>query len=105
MRFRLIQATQLGRRGQDADFWALAGARYLAPLLFAARRQELTMREITRWVTSEEEDEVREALGACDGEVTDADETEGCRAALEVLESVWAAADRLRSSLLATVAS
>ena len=102
--FRLIQASQLGRSGQDADFWARAGARYLAPLLFAARRQELTMREVTRWVNSEEEDEVRAALGASDGEVADADDAEGSRAALEVLESVWAAEDRLRSSLLATVA-
>ena len=102
--FRLIQASQLGRSGQDADFWARAGARYLAPLLFAARRQELTMREVTRWVNSEEEDEVRAALGASDGEVADADDAEGSRAALEVLESVWVAEDRLRSSLLATVA-
>ncbi len=62
------------------------------------------MREVTRWVNSEEEDEVRAALGASDGEVAGADDAEGSRAALEVLESVWAAEDRLRSSLLATVA-
>ena len=47
---------------------------------------------------------MRAALGVvsiCDLAVARA---EGCRAALEVLESVWAAEDRLRSSLLATVA-
>lgn len=102
--FRLTQASQVASGGQEADFWGRQGARYLAPLLFAARRQGLSMRELTRWVNAEEQLEVRAALGGEDGEVTRSEDAEGCRAALEVLESVWSSEERLRSSLLATVA-
>ena len=105
--FRLTQASQLGKTS-DADFWARQGARYLAPLLFAARRQGLTMREVTHWVNADAEEmvraEVREALGAKDGEVAGGADAEACRAALEGLEAVWKAEPRLRSSLSATVA-
>ena len=107
--FRLTHAAQAARgAGGDADFWARQGTRYLAPLLFAARRKELTMRAVTGWVNAEAEDkvraEIRQALGAKDGEVADREDAIACQAALEVLKSVWSAEARLRSSLVATVA-
>ena len=103
--YRLIQASQVARgAGADGDFWARQGSRYLAPLLFAAQRAKVTMREVVRWVNAGKQDEVRAALGAADGVVADGEDADACRAALEVLESVWGAEERLRSSLLATVA-
>jgi type IV secretion system protein VirD4 len=62
------------------------------------------MADVLRWVNTQAETEVRAALGTEDGVVADDDDAAACRAALEVLESVWRAEERLRSSLQATVA-
>ncbi len=66
------------------------------------------MGDVVRWVNAHDDKEVqkvvRAALGAKDGAVADGDDAAACRAALDVLEAVWKAEERLRSSLQATVA-
>ena len=89
---RLAKAAQFSARTlQDADFWAHAGARFLAPLLLAAAVSDAAMTDVVRWVDTEEQAEVADALGA--------DEHEAARNALL---TVWTADDRLRSSLYMT---
>ena len=89
---RLAKAAQFSARTlQDADFWAHAGARFLAPLLLAAARTERTMADVVRWIDTEEQAELDDAL--------DAEEHEAARNALL---TVWTADDRLRSSLYLT---
>ena len=89
---RLAKAAQFSARTlQEADFWAHAGARFLAPLLLAAARSERTMTDVVRWIDTEEQAEVDDAL--------DAEEHEPARNALM---TVWTADDRLRSSLYLT---
>lgn len=89
---RLAKAAQFSARTlQDADFWAHAGARFLAPLLLAAARTERTMADVVRWIDTEEQAELDDAL--------DAEEHAPARNALM---TVWTADDRLRSSLYLT---
>lgn len=100
---RLARAAQPSA-GAEAEFWARSGARYLAPLMFAAARSGRSMGDVAAWVNTEEQDDVEVALGASDGEVAGAGDAQGCRAALDTLRSIWASDDRLRSSLTATAA-
>jgi type IV secretion system protein VirD4 len=89
---RLAKAAQFSTRTlHDADFWSHAGARFLAPLLLAAAVSERCMIDVVRWIDTEEQAEVGDAL--------DADEYEPARNALL---TVWTADDRLRSSLYLT---
>lgn len=84
-------------RSADESFWRPAGARFLAPLLLAAARGDLTMSEVLSWIATVDEDEPAELLHAC--------LTPGARPALEALRSVWEADARFRSSLLQTVST
>lgn len=89
---RLAKAAQFSARTlQDADFWAHACARFLAPLLLAAARSDRAMTDVVRWIDTEEQAEVADALDADDDE-----------AARNALLTVWSADDRLRSSLYMT---
>jgi type IV secretion system protein VirD4 len=89
---RLAKAAHFSSRTlQDADFWSHAGARFLAPLLLAAAVSDRTMTDVVRWIDTEEQAEVADALAA--------DEHEPARNALL---TVWTADDRLRSSLYLT---
>jgi type IV secretion system protein VirD4 len=89
---RLAKAAQFSARTlQDADFWAHAGARFLAPMLLAAAVSERTMADVARWIDTEEQAEVDDALVG--------EEYEPARNALL---TVWSADDRLRSSLYLT---
>jgi type IV secretion system protein VirD4 len=89
---RLAKAAQSApRSGQDAEFWAQAGARFLAPLLMAAALRERSIADVTRWIDSEDHEEVLAALEAPEHE-----------AAKNAAIAVWSADDRLRSSLYVT---
>ena len=47
---RLVASAQPAHGSGDAHFWNLAGARYLAPLLFAAASTQRTLVDVVRWV-------------------------------------------------------
>lgn len=86
---RLTKSAQIAPRGdREAEFWAHAGARFLAPLLFAAARTERVVADVVRWIDVEDQEEILDAL---DGP--------GCDAARNTVLAVWGADDRLRSSL------
>jgi type IV secretion system protein VirD4 len=87
---RLAKAAQSApRSGQDGEFWGQAGARLLAPLLFAAALTDRSILDVTRWIDAEEHEEVLDALGEHE-------------AAKNAAIAVWGADDRLRSSLYMT---
>jgi type IV secretion system protein VirD4 len=89
---RLAKAAQSApRSGQDAEFWAQAGARFLAPLLLAAALKKRSIADVARWIDSEDHEEVLDALEAPEHE-----------AAKNAAIAVWSADDRLRSSLYVT---
>jgi type IV secretion system protein VirD4 len=89
---RLAKAAQSApRSGQDAEFWAQAGSRFLAPLLLAAARTNRDTAAVARWIDAEDHEEVLEALDAPEHE-----------AARNAAIAVWGADDRLRSSLYLT---
>lgn len=89
---RLAKAAQFSARTlQDADFWTHAGARFLAPLLLAAALSDRTMTDVVRWIDTEEQAELDDALDA-----------EAHKQARNALLTVWTADDRLRSSLYLT---
>lgn len=89
---RLAKASQSTfRSAQDAEFWAQAGARFLAPLLMAAALTDRGMADVVRWIDAEEHDEVLDALDAPEH-----------KPALNAVLAVWGADDRLRSSLYLT---
>jgi type IV secretion system protein VirD4 len=47
---------------ESAEFWYAAAAKLLAPLLFAAAVTDRTMADVVRWVDSQEQEEVFDAL-------------------------------------------
>jgi type IV secretion system protein VirD4 len=89
---RLSKAAQSATRsGFDADFWAQAGARFLAPLLLAAALSSRPISDVARWIDSEDHAEVLDVLESADHE-----------AARNAVVAVWGADERLRSSLFLT---
>ena len=89
---RLARAAQASpRSGQDGEFWGQAGARFLAPLLYAAALSGRGMDDVTRWIDAEEHEQVLEVL-----------DDDGHEAARNAAIAVWGADDRLRSSLYLT---
>jgi type IV secretion system protein VirD4 len=99
---RLVSVAQPGRGLSDADFWAGAAARYLAPLLFTAAQSERTISDVLGWIETGEEKEIRSCLAAVMIEDDPGPFLDECMAALKAIESVWTADERLRSSLGAT---
>jgi type IV secretion system protein VirD4 len=99
---RLAQAGAPSPRSlEEADFWSKAGAKFLAPLLFAGALDRRTMADVVHWIDDEAagQTEVREILTAHEL----APEPERA-AALAAAGAVWGADDRLRSSLYMTAA-
>jgi type IV secretion system protein VirD4 len=85
-------------RSVDEVFWRPAGARYLAPLLFAAAHdRDIAMRDVLSWIAGVREDEPAALLAAC--------AAPGARTALEALCSVWGADARIRSTLQQTLST
>lgn len=78
----------------DADHWSTQGERVLAPLLHAAARCKLTLREVVLWTASA--DTLQEPLGLLD-ELGDAKEAHA------QLRGVLSQDPRPRDSILATV--
>ena len=58
----LAAAAHRGGGVENAEFWYAAAAKLLAPLLFAATVTERTMADVVRWVDSQMQEEVFEAL-------------------------------------------
>lgn len=58
----LAAAAHRGGGVENAEFWYAAAAKLLAPLLFAAAVTERTMADVVRWVDSQAQEEVFEAL-------------------------------------------
>ncbi len=76
----------------DGDFWYATAARLLAPLLFAAAVGHRDMRDVVRWVDTQEESEVLEALAAA-----------GVAEAVHAARSAFGKEERQRSSIYTTV--
>lgn len=84
-------------RNDREPFWRRSAARYLAPLLLAAHESNATMGTVLRWADLMDQDEPRDALERS----TDP----GARVALEALQSVWRADQKLQSSILQTLST
>ena len=97
---RLLELGQNDGHSSDERFWRPAAARYLAPLLFAAARAQLTMGDVLRWIATTNDEDPRELL-----EQMHADGVAGASTAREALQQVWEADARTRSSMLVTAAT
>jgi type IV secretion system protein VirD4 len=75
----------------DGDFWYATAAKLLAPLLLAAATSGGTMRDVVRWVDTQEVDEVFDALTAS-----------GEQLALQAMRAAWGRDDRQRSAVYTT---
>jgi type IV secretion system protein VirD4 len=76
----------------DADFWYAASAKLLGPHLYAAAMSDRTMADVVRWVNTQEEKEVREALQAA-----------GTPEAIDAATASWKREQRQKSSVYTTV--
>jgi type IV secretion system protein VirD4 len=97
---RLLELGQDDGHGADERFWRPAAARYLAPLLFAASRGQLTMGDVLEWIATTDDVNPGELL-----EQMDSDGVAGAKTALQALAQVWEADPRTRSSMLITAAT
>lgn len=89
----LSGATRTNGSGlSDADFWYAAAAKLLGPHLFAAARSERSMADVVRWINTQEESDVKEALQAA-----------GVSEALDAATASWKREQRQRSSVYTTV--
>ena len=75
----------------DADFWYAAAAKLLAPVVFAAASSGASMADVVRWIDTQEQGEVKDALIAA-----------GVEAALLAAEATWQRDERQRSSIYTT---
>ena len=75
----------------DGDFWYATAAKLLAPLLFGAATSGRTMRDVVRWVDTQEIDEVFDVLTAS-----------GESAALQAARAAWGRDERQRSAVYTT---
>ncbi|MDP8909130.1 MAG: type IV secretory system conjugative DNA transfer family protein, partial [Chloroflexota bacterium] len=94
---RLLEIGQDESGSSDERFWRPAGARYLAPLLFAAERAQLTMGDVLSWIATTNDEDPRVVL-----EQMHEDGVAGAHSSLEALQQVWEADARTRSSLTMT---
>ena len=75
----------------DGEFWYATAAKLLAPLLFAAAHGGLQMRDVVRWVDTQEVTEVADILASA-----------GVPDALQAARATWQRDDRQRSSVYTT---
>jgi len=87
----LAAAAHRGGGVENAEFWYAAAAKLLAPLLFAATVTERTMADVVRWVDSQMQEEVFEAL-----------ETANEPAAITAFQASSLRDDRTRSGVYTT---
>jgi len=88
----LCAAAQPGRSSlADADFWYSAAAKLLAPVLLAAAATNASMREVVRWIDTQEQEEVKNGLLMA-----------GVEEALIAAEASWRRDERQRSSIYTT---
>jgi type IV secretion system protein VirD4 len=89
----LAGATRTNGSGlSDADFWYAASAKLLGPHLFAAAKSGRTMADVVRWVNTQEEREVKDALQAA-----------RVPEALDAAMASWKREQRQKSSVYTTV--
>lgn len=75
----------------DGEFWYATAAKLLAPLLFAAASAGRTMRDVVRWVDTQETEEVSDLLHAA-----------GVPEALQAARATWLRDERQRSAVYTT---
>ena len=75
----------------DGDFWYATAAKLLAPLFLAASVSDRTMADVVRWVDTQEENEVVDALIEA-----------GQHLALQAAHASWERDDRQRSAVYTT---
>jgi type IV secretion system protein VirD4 len=75
----------------DGEFWYATAAKLLAPLLFAAAHAGLVMRDVVRWVDTQEVAEVADILEAA-----------GVPEALQAARATWQRDERQRSGVYTT---
>ena len=97
---RLLELGQNDGNSSDERFWRPAAARYLAPLLFAASREQLTMGDVLGWIATTDEQDPRRLL-----EQLHSEGVAGAQTALQALAQIWEADPRTRSSMLVTAAT
>lgn len=97
---RLLELGQHDGNSSDERFWRPAAARYLAPLLFAASREQLTMGDVLGWIATTDDVKPRELL-----EQMHTQGVAGAQTALQALAQIWEADPRTRSSMLVTAAT
>jgi type IV secretion system protein VirD4 len=89
----LAGATRTNGSGlSDAEFWYAASAKLLGPHLFAASTSGRTMADVVRWINTQEEKEVRDALREA-----------GVPEALDAATASWKREQRQKSSVYTTV--
>lgn len=76
---------------ENKSYWESLGRILLAPLLYAAANSGRTMDDVVTWVKTQEENEVRNILGAL-----------GAYRPLEEAEASWRREDRAKSSVYGT---
>ncbi|MGE6955065.1 type IV secretory system conjugative DNA transfer family protein, partial [Staphylococcus capitis] len=90
--------TESGRLGssdlREGDFWHSLAAQLLSPHLFAAASNGCGMKDVIRWIRTQEEFEVRSLLQGTGNEL-----------AMMAIESAWQRDDRVRSSVYTTLES
>jgi type IV secretion system protein VirD4 len=87
----LTEVTKGAGTSPDGEFWYATAAKLLAPLLFAAAHGGLGMRDVVRWVDTQEVTEVVEIL-----------ETAGMPEALQAARATWHRDERQRSGVYTT---
>jgi type IV secretion system protein VirD4 len=87
----LAQSVRSDGTTTDGEFWYAVAAKLLAPLLFAAARSGGSLRDVVRWVDTQEVAEVALAL-----------ESAGVPEALEAARATWCRDERTRSSAYTT---
>ena len=85
---RLVASAQPAHGSGEATFWNQAGARYLAPLLFAAASTHRTMVDVVRWVDTDDQEQITNALGGELWEQLRTPDARDERAALETLDGM-----------------
>lgn len=88
----LANAANRGAAGiEQSEFWYTSAAKLLAPLLYAAATSSRSISDVVRWVNTQEQDEVADALKAA-----------GTPEALVAAQASWRREPRQKSSVYTT---